>query len=224
MCALAAWPTGERSPGACHAVRTAKILGRHLQAEGGHRGPGLLQRHARLQPRDDVPIVPGEIAAHPRREGDRSPQSDVTGRQKIEVAGHHADDLVRLIVQKNLTSQNAGRSAEPALPEPIAEHHDAGVPIVFLLCEDPSQQGADTQDAPKIPRGLASGHLFGLTVARQRRPRRLSVCNVGEYGVKATPFNPLRRSGVVLGHHVGVRHVVPNHDEAAGIGVWKRTD
>ena len=41
-----------------HRVGTPEILRRHLQTQSSHRLPCLLQRDARLEPRDDLRVVP----------------------------------------------------------------------------------------------------------------------------------------------------------------------
>ncbi len=54
-------------------------------------------------------------------------------------------------------------AAEPALPEPVAEHHHATVTAwpCFVRSERPAQRGADTEHVEQLRRRLHLGHLFG---------------------------------------------------------------
>src|ERR1043165_8028626 len=136
--------------------------------------------------------MPGEVLSHPCREGSRRPQADVARGHEIESPRHHADYLVRLIVERNLAADYAGRPAEAALPKAVADHHDAHTLVVLILGEDASQRGLHAQHAPEVPRRFSRRNLFGFALAGEGHIARLGKREVGEYGVETPPLNPLR--------------------------------
>ncbi len=184
----------------------------------------MLQRDARLEPRHNIGVVPGQVRAHPGREGRRHPEADIARRHEIEAPRHHADDLVRLVVQRNLASDDARRSAKAALPEAVADHHDTHTLVVLICGEHAAQHGMHTQHAPEGPRHFSPRDLFGFAVAGQCRVSGLSACEVGEYGIETAPFDPLRRRGVVPRQDIGLAHKVPDHYQPIRIGVRERSD
>ena len=131
-----------------------EVLRRHLQTQRLHGLPRVLQRDAGLEPRDDLRVVPGEVRPHPRRERRRHPDVDVARGHEVEVPRHDADHFVGLVVQRDLASDDVGRAAEAALPQPVADHDDAHALVVLVLGEDAPEQRLHAEHAPEVPRDL----------------------------------------------------------------------
>src|SRR5215471_887863 len=127
---------------------TAKILRCNLQTQGTHGLPRMLERDAGLEPRDDLCVMPCEVPSHPGREGRRHPDIDLARRHEIEALRHYADYFVRLVVDRNLASDDTGRPAKAALPQPVADHNGTHAPVVLVLGEDASKPRPHTKHTP----------------------------------------------------------------------------
>ena len=207
-----------------HGVGASEILRRHLQTQCRHRLPGLLQRNARLEPRNDLRVVPGEVSTHPRRERRRHPEVDVARGHEVEVARHDADHFVGLVVERHRPPDDVGGTAEAALPQSVADDHDTHAVVVLVLGKDTPEHRLYTQHAPEGPGDLARGNLLGFPVARERRVARLTRREIREDRIETTPLDPFCWCGVVPRRDVGLPHRVPDHHETARIGVGHGAD
>ena len=72
--------------------------------------------------------------------------------------------------------------------------------------------------------GFPRRGLFRFRVARQDGVSRLAARQIGEYGIKTTPFNPFSggRNERCIAFRLG--HVVPDHHETVRIGIGQRSD
>lgn len=80
---------------------------------------GLLQRHARLEPRQCLGAYAASLK-HLRRESERSPQWNFA----IEVRRQNPDNRRGCVVEAQRASEYSGVAAEACLPEAVAKHHD----------------------------------------------------------------------------------------------------
>src|SRR6185369_10209399 len=78
-----------------------------------------------------------------------------------------ADHFVRGIVQDDLAAQRVARTAETPMPEPIADDRHPHALIVFLLCENASEQRLCAKDGPEIAGNSAARQFFGVAVTRE---------------------------------------------------------
>ena len=184
----------------------------------------MLQRDAGLEPRDDLRVVPGEVPAHPRRERRGHPDVDLARRHGVEGARHDADHFIGLVVERNPASGDIRGAAEPALPQSVADDDDTLALVVFVLGEDTPEHRLHTKHAPEGPRDLPRGNLLGVAVARERRVASLTRREVREDGIETPPLDPFSGCGVRRRRDVGVAHLVPDHDETAGVGIWQGAD
>ena len=94
---------------------------------------GLRQRNARLQPRHHIEIVIVavlEVVAM-LLESHRHPEFGFAAR-KMEIARHHADDLIRLVIQIHAPPDHAGVAAEYRLPQLVAQQQRSGRAFAVL--------------------------------------------------------------------------------------------
>jgi hypothetical protein len=123
---------GERAHPERPARRVGVVLLVQLPRERRDRIARLRHRHTRPKPCDHVEVL-GAPSARPAllgREGDRRPR---VGRPRKRRRGrHHADDLVRDVVEADRPTDDARIGAEAAAPQPITQH-DHAIPIGCVL-------------------------------------------------------------------------------------------
>jgi hypothetical protein len=179
----------------------------------------LRLRHgdAGFQPPDRGPAVIAAVLADQilGSEVDRREQLARTFARdwKYEAARQHADDLPARLVQSNRLADDVGRAAEAALPEAVAEHHDAVAVDLLAGGEGAAQQRRDADRREEVPADLVGariGRLAGLGVQPVRRravrgqrlerllhPAPITV-GLGGEGSRSERFRP---EGVVLERH-----------------------
>ncbi len=132
----------------------------HVRARG-------LERHALLQPRDalELPLVPRVPALLVRQQ---RPQVRV-GIGKVEAAGHHADDGVRQVVERDRAAHDRRIGAERAPPEAVAQDRDGGRTFVILFGQERTAERRRHAEGPQY-------------AGRDRRaPERLRPVTAGEH-------------------------------------------
>ena len=133
------------------------VSARAAPTRAGSTPPSLplacCERDAGLQPGHAVHVVPAQnFVSISGRERGRHPDVDVARRHEVELARHHADHLVRRVVQRDRAAHHVGRRAEAPLPQPMADDDDARALRVFVFGEDPSEQRLHAKDGPEIRR------------------------------------------------------------------------
>src|SRR6185369_3563650 len=129
-----------------------------------------------------------------------------------------ADHFVRGIVQDDLAAQRVARTAETPMPEPIADDRHPHALIVFLLCENASEQRLCAKDGPEIAGNSAARQFFGVAVTRECDLPWVRSRDIREDRVAASPLAPLGGRRKKLRGTCPAR-LVPNHDEPAGIRI-----
>src|ERR1700722_1774527 len=144
--------------------------------------------------------------------------------RKLQTAFHHADDRAFLVVQRNFFSDDLRIAAEPSQPEAVTQNRNvrcAG--DIIFRSEIATESRAYAQDRKKICRNLFSGELFRGSVSCEIEVAAIRECShVFEDLVSRFPVREISGRGRVLREPVR-RSVFPNHDEATGITIWKRS-
>ena len=81
--------------------RHRDVLGGETQAQRCHILSGLIDRHPRLEPADDMQVVPSPMPQHLRGERGRHPDVDVARGHEVELTRHHADDFIGRVVERD---------------------------------------------------------------------------------------------------------------------------
>jgi hypothetical protein len=151
-----------------------RILLRQPPRDRGHLAIGALDGHAAFEPRQNA--IRMIVAAGPCRSIQRQRRPHRGLRRKIEVRGHDRDHASRPVVQLQLASENAPVSAEPLLPQGIAEDHDAVVAWLRLrLRERAPQQRRYAQRRKKARVAHRSDEALRLAFAAGQVQRGGSV-------------------------------------------------
>ena len=161
------WRVAQRNGAPAPArVRARRLLhqDRHTR---GDLGAQLLDRRARAKPGDvlhEGRSRRGQVALVDREWGPEL-RFDV-GR--LEPGPHHADDLVRLAVDRDRAADHGGIAAVAALPEAVAQDDDVRVGPIFLFGEGAAQDGPAAQQAEDPRRDERRGHALRIAVAADR--------------------------------------------------------
>ena len=121
------------------------IVGRDPRADGIHLGARLFDRHARLQ--TSKRGHPMEVArAFTRLEGKRPPHLREAAIERGALR-HHADDGVRLAIERERSPDDAGVGAERRRPQLVAQHDDVlFARFVLVGRERTAERGLDLKD------------------------------------------------------------------------------
>src|SRR5262249_20012370 len=179
----------------------------------------LPERDARLEPSQHSVIVPliraDRIDAHRRQHID-------TTVAVAEILRQHADDRIRIVVDRNALAGDGRIGAESPLPQPVAQDHDAlAVRRIFLLRETAPDGRIHAQYAEEIRGDSDATDELRLTATRQidagadayrggDAVERLTMLppedELGFAGVPETHVRPIRREPHnPLGLRVGKR-------------------
>jgi hypothetical protein len=200
------------------------VFRRDAQAQRRHYFLRLLKGDARLEARNAMHIVPAPVGQHTRGKGGRHPEVDVARGHEIKIARHDANDFMSRIVQDHGAADGLRRRAETPLPQPVADHHEAGSLGVLRLRKDTPMQRLGAQHIPEIAGDLARRQFLRLAVVGKNRVGRLGGGDVREDRVVLPPLMPFGRRGKELPRAGLTRVVVPDHDEPVGVGKRERTD
>ncbi len=183
---------------------------------------GLLERHARLQPRDG-PHVAGVAVDVGVGFGQRPEQLGLSrehpARQRLELGRQHADHGVRHEIESDGATDDVRRRAETTLPQTIGDHHDAVVvPFLIRWKKQTTELGTRPHRSEEAVRYLRPVDTFRVTVAGEDRTPGGVCPDLGEGRAVSTH---------VLG--VGRRHLAaivtvrftraPDHHEPSRLGV-----
>jgi hypothetical protein len=117
----------------------------------------------------------------------------------------HPDDRHRLAVDDERSREDVGATGEPVLPERVAQHRDAPVPLhpIVVRADEPSERRLDAEcwevaaghGETVAGEGLADGRQVGAeqAVRGQARERRLPFLEVPEHRVAEYRFARARR-------------------------------
>src|SRR4051794_34079477 len=143
----------------------------------GHVRLGLLDRHARLQARDDVDEIGVASSAFSGVEGNWRPDlSACTG--KSETAGHDTDDGVGLVAHRDRPPNRIRIARETVLPEFVAQDHDSIATVaVFLGGEVAAQRRLTAEQLKEIGGDARADHPFGFIRASEIQP----LTDIGGY-------------------------------------------
>ncbi len=200
------------------------MLGRDALLQCRDLLPRLLERHVGLQPGHHVQVVPVPLRQVLRRPRGRHPEVNVARRHEVEIPRHHADDLVRPVVEQDLPAEHVGGSAEAPLPQPMAEDRDLAALPVFVFIEDAAQQRLGAEDGPQIAGGPAALQLLGLAVARERHAAGVGGRDVREHRVATPPVLPLQRRREEAVRRAVRAELVPQDHETVSVRVRQRAD
>src|ERR1700679_522217 len=109
---------------------------------------------------------------------------------KLEVARHHADDLVRLTIQQDFAADDGWIAMEAALPCAVAQHRNLLMLRILLLREDTAEDWLDAERGKYAAgqacaidlRGLAaSGQLIAIAGEGAQRREAAGAANVLSY-------------------------------------------
>ena len=103
--------------GAAKAPAVIIVLQHGLQCRGrlGHRRTGL-------QPRHEIDLAPRRVAERAVGRHGMRRRPDVDPDRVVEIAGHHADDRVAALAQRDATAEHMRRAGEPRPPQILSDH------------------------------------------------------------------------------------------------------
>src|SRR3954452_14696640 len=86
----------------------------------------------------------------------------------MEIGRHHSHDGVKFVVEFHGLPKRADVAGEPALPEIVAENHDAVLAeLHLLLSEIAADGGLAAHHVEEDTRHAAAAQTFSLSAARQ---------------------------------------------------------
>ena len=154
----------------------------------------------------------------------RRPQFGRGSQHVFEIARHHADHRIAVVVEGDLSSDDRRIAAEAAPPQGIAENgHVRPVEAILGRLKIPSQHRSHAQH-PEVTRADALPvELFRLAGAGRCRPPGLEN---GDRIERAVPFN---QRAIHAERSIVARPIAPefpDHRDASGIGVrqWIEQD
>jgi hypothetical protein len=210
------------------------MFARHALADRAHLGVGLRRTHAGFQPGDDADVTGVAVRRHVEILVDRGTRNVAgasrhpefgarTGRRlgrderPEEVARHHGDHEPRTAVQRDRPADDRRIAAEPARPQPVAEHD--GGRIRAAAVKRVAEERTRAEHVEERGRHAGSLDRLGLAGAGER------VADVRQRGgalearrLAAEVEHPARphRVGRTLGRPV------PQEHEPAGVGERQR--
>ena len=116
------------------------------------------------------------------------------GRRVDEVRGHHADDEIALVVERDRTTDDGVVATEALLPIRVAEDDDPIVSGLLFVPEGPTQVRRPAEDIEEACRDVRHTQLRGLAVPRGQRTageRRVD----GEFLQRAARRDPVTSVG-----------------------------
>ena len=126
----------------------------------------------------------GEAHRHPKLAA-----VQLAGNQgKLEFTRHHADDFVRLAVEKNFLAEDVGIAMESASPGLIAEHRHLPLPSSSCWVKARPINGETSKHgkhAGSKPRGIdlcrftQAGEFIGRWLIAAQARKRMSVAHIG---------------------------------------------
>src|SRR5262245_60131139 len=156
-----------------------------------------------------------------RLKGHRRPEFLFTSREP-EMRGHHADDRVRMIIERQVLPNNASVAAESPLPQAMTEHDYAlGLGAVFLLREDAPQRRGDAERREQAGRNALALDPLGLATPGQVQARAPEGGDLREDSILIAPVNEIGRRYVVV-REAELRRSLPHHYEFVRILIRQR--
>src|SRR4029077_11092967 len=120
---------------------------------------GLGPRHTRLQPGDDLVVLPAAFAGPARPYW--GPQ--VHGSASREAIGHHANNRVRLSAQRDRTAECAWIAVEQPRPQLMAENRGSGTAGPILVGGELAPDGGrHAEHAEERRRHALLLHVLGM--------------------------------------------------------------
>ena len=128
-----------------------RVRVQYRRADLRHLSLGLLERHARLQPRDALQVIAARAdhtRAFVRRNDVRDPQVGWAQRSDriLEIGRHDPDHFVGAPLERNRAADDAGVAGEPPAPQSITEDDEFLPSVDFVVGrERPANRRADAE-------------------------------------------------------------------------------
>src|ERR1700678_3244645 len=164
-----------------------------LRLDRFHLGLRSRRRHAVSQPaeHDHLMYFAIELRAI---ESERYPHVKLqAGSKKAEFPRKHSDDGVRLVVERNTSSQNARVPAVAPLPQSVTEHNHSLVAWPFLIRQEITPQDRrHSKQAEKIRAHLRAPALLRLATPRPGEKQFTPGGSILERAVAVAPVEKFR--------------------------------
>src|SRR6185437_491779 len=155
---------------------------------------GLAQLHTRFQASHDGEEIRRSSLCV---EGEWRPKIGLV-TWKLELSGHHTDDLCRRIIQTQRAADNAWITAEASLPERMTDHADLVLALhVFAFGKRATEQRIDAEDLEEVRGHSSDRQSFrlaragevrgGRVVNRDRFKRAILFAVRSKVGLRNTP-------------------------------------
>ena len=108
------------------AERSVKLTFERAGNSGDVRRRRVNRRRPVFESCDPVQVVAAATRFAGTVGSQRHPEVGRPGRRETETSRHHADDQMRVFVQRDLLAEDVGSAAEACLPRSVTEHHRLG--------------------------------------------------------------------------------------------------
>src|SRR5262245_5864907 len=197
------------------------ILSLQARRNGVHLGLRLLLGYAEFEPRHHTQVMIAAASRLIRLKGHRRPELLFESGEP-EMRGHHADDRIRTIVERQALPDDAGIAAEAPLPQAVTEHdYCLSLGAVFLLREDAPQRGGDTEQREQAGRNAHALDPLRLATSGQAQARAPEGGDLREDLILIAPVNEISRRYVVV-REAEFRRSLPHHHEFVRILIRQR--
>ena len=188
---------------------------------------GLLVRDRRFQPSDHLQVVRGPVRGRQiRRSRKRQRRPELVARPGIvEGRRHHAHDRERPSVHRGGRSDRRRRSAEPALPESMRQHHDRlATQGEFVRIERASDRRCHAEDLEEVRAHHLSDDELRFASSRERE----SGADVARHALECPRARPIvvevqRGEPHRVARRIGRVHV-EHEEEAVGVRIRQRPE
>ena len=166
--ATSAWSEVTMSPAwsDAHGTRGMSARGVRAMAERSARAACEIDAGANAPDQTEVMSPFARLRRERRLVLERSPDVGVRRRNVLERRRHDADDEIRIVVERDASTDDGGIAAESAVPERVAQDHDSRSAVAIVGCREVAAANGSNAERTEVVRadGL-SAQPFGFGAA-----------------------------------------------------------
>ena len=152
---------------------------------------GRLHGNVVRKPRDAFEAAAAALLPAGLGSPNRDPEVGMVGHREIKVPRKHADNDVRLALQRHGLSEHVGPAAEARLPRAVGEHHRRAAGWSLLVA---TELASDCRRHAQRPKESAGHPQAGHTLCTRSRRQREAGANVvgGDRAERPAARSPIK--------------------------------